>query len=187
MLCVRGFVFYGLCCLFQIGAGLSRVSMPPLMIVCSSIRGARTVFKCVWHVLDATLDQPGTAMQTRLRPGAQACTVSTGSGAVCVRGFVFLGVCCLFEIGAGLSRVSMPPLMIACSSKSGAPTVFKCVWPLVGATLDQPGTAMQIRPWPGAHACTVSSRIGAVCVRGFVFLGVGWLFQIGAGLSRVSM
>ena len=89
MLCVRGFVFYGLCCLFQIGAGLSRVSMLLLMIACSSIRGAPTVFKCVWHVLDATLDQPGTAMQTRLRPGAQACTVSTGSGAVCVRGFVF--------------------------------------------------------------------------------------------------
>jgi hypothetical protein len=32
-----------------------------------------------------------------------------------VRGFVFLGVCCLFEIGAGLSSVNMPPLMIACS------------------------------------------------------------------------
>ena len=128
MLCVRGFVFYGLCCLFEIGAGLSRVSMPPLMIACSSKRSAPTVFKCVWHVLDATLDQPGTAMQTRLRPGAQACTVSTRSGAVCVRGFVFLGVCCLFEIGAGLSRVSIPPLMIAGSSKRGAATVFECVW-----------------------------------------------------------
>jgi hypothetical protein len=45
-----------------------------------------------------------------------------------VRGFVFLGVCCLFQIGAGLSRVSMPLLMIACSCKRGAPTVFKCVW-----------------------------------------------------------
>ena len=44
---------------------------------------------------------------------------------LCVRGFVFLGVCCLFEIGAGLSRVSMPPLMIACSSIRYAPTVFK--------------------------------------------------------------
>ena len=31
---------------------------------------------------------------------------------MCVRGFVFLGVCCLFEIGAGLSRVSMPPCII---------------------------------------------------------------------------
>ena len=69
VLCVRGFVFYGLCCLFQIGAGLFSVTMPPLMIACSSIRGAPTVFKCVWHVLDATLDQPGTAMQTRPRPG----------------------------------------------------------------------------------------------------------------------
>ena len=82
----------------------------PWVIACSSIRGAPTVFKCVWHVLDATLDQPGTAMQTRLRPGAQACTVSTRSGAVCVRGFVYLGVCCLFQIGAGLFSVTMPPL-----------------------------------------------------------------------------
>ena len=185
--CVRGFVFLGVCCLFEIGAGLSRVSMPPLMIACSSIRGAPTVFKCVWHVLDATLDQPGTAMQTRLRPGAQACTVSTRSGAVCVRGFVFLGVCCLFEIGAGLSRVSMPPLMIACSSIRGAPTVFKCVWHVLDATLDQPGTAMQTRLRPGAQACTVSTRSGAVCVRGCVFLGVCCLFQIGAGLPIVSM
>ena len=48
------------------------------------------------------------------------------SGAVCVRGFVFLGVWCLFQIGAGLSRVNMPPWVIACSSKRGAPTVFKC-------------------------------------------------------------
>ena len=109
-MCVRGFVYLGVCCLFQIGAGLFSVTMPPLMIACSSIRGAPTVFKCVWHVLDATLDQPGTAMQTRLRPGAQACTVSTRSGAVCVRGFVYLGVCCLFEIGAGLFSVTMPPL-----------------------------------------------------------------------------
>ena len=76
VLCVRGFVFLGVCCLFEIGAGLSRVRMPPLMIACSSISGAPTVFKCVWHVLDATLDQPGTAMQTRLRPGAQATGVN---------------------------------------------------------------------------------------------------------------
>ena len=157
------------------------------MNACSSKRGAPTVFKCVWHVLDATLDQPGTAMQTRLRPGAQACTVSTRSGAVCVRGFVFLGVCCLFQIGAGLSRVSMPPWVIACSSIRSAPTVFKCVWHVLDATLDQPGTAMQTRLRPGAQACTVSTRSGAVCVRGFVFHGVCCLFQIGAGLSRVSM
>ena len=125
--CVRGFVFLGVCCLIEIGAGLSRVSMPPLMNACSCKRGAPTVFKRVWRVLDATLDldQPGTAMQTRLGPGAQACTVSTRSGAVCVRDFVFHGVCCLFHIGAGLSRVRMPPLMIACISISGAPTVFK--------------------------------------------------------------
>ena len=144
VLCVRGFVFLvGVCCLFEIGAGLSRVRMPPWVIACSIKRDAPTVFKCVWHVLNATLDQPGTAMQTRLRPGAQACTVSTRSGAVCVRGFVFLGVCCLFEIGAGQSRVSMPLWMIACSSIRGAPTVFKCVWHVLDATLDQPGTAMQ--------------------------------------------
>ena len=68
---MRGFVFLGVCCLIEIGAGLSRVSMPPWVIACSSIRGAPTVFKCVWHVLDATLDQPGPAMQTRPRPGAR--------------------------------------------------------------------------------------------------------------------
>jgi len=185
--CVRGFVFLGVCCLSEIGAGLSRVSMPPLMIACSSIRGAPTVFKCVWHVLDATLDKPGTAMRTCLRPGAQACTVSTRSGAVCVRGFVFLGVCCLSEIGAGLSRVSMLPLVIVCSSRRGAPTVFKCVWHVSDATLDRPGTAMRTCLRPGAQACTVSTRSGAVCVRGFVFLGVCCLSEIGAGLSRVSM
>ena len=124
--CVRGFVFLGVCCLFQIGAGLSSVNMPPWVIACSSIRGASTVFKSGLHVLDATLDLPGTAMQTCLRLGAQGCTVSTRSGAVCVRGFVLFGVCCLIETGAGLSRVSMPALMIACSSIRGAPTVFKC-------------------------------------------------------------
>ena len=88
VLCVRGFVFLGVCCLFQIGSALSSVSMAPLVIVCSSRRGAPTVFKSVLPVLDATLDQPGTAMQSRHRPGAKACTVSTQGGAGCVRGFV---------------------------------------------------------------------------------------------------
>ena len=92
--CVRGFVFLGVCCLFQTGAGLSRVRMPPWVITCSSKRGASTVFKCVWHVLDATLDQPATAMQTRPRPGAQACTVSIGvERCVCM-------VLCFFECAA---------------------------------------------------------------------------------------
>ena len=112
----------------------------------------------------------GTAMQTRLRPGAQACTVSTRSGAVCVRGFVFLQLCCLFQIGAGLSSVSMLPWVNACSSKRDAPTVFKSGLHVLDATLDQPGTAMQTRLRPGAQACTVSTRSGAVCVRGFVFI-----------------
>ena len=132
------------------------VSMGPKANACTSKRGALAVFKSVLHVLDRSLDQPGTAMQTRPRPGAQACTVSTRSGAVCVRGFVFLGVCCLFQTGAGLSRVSMPPWVIACSSKRGAPAVFKCGLHVLDATLDQPGTAMQTRPRPGAQACTVS-------------------------------
>ena len=137
------FSVYGVCCLFQISAGLPSVSMLLLMNACSSRRRAPTVFKCFWHVLDATLDQPGTAMQTRPRPGAQACTVSTRSGAVCVRGFVFLEVCCLFQTGAGLSNVSMPPLVNSCSSIRGAPTVFKSGLHVFDATLDQPGTAMQ--------------------------------------------
>ena len=91
-MCVRGFVFLGVCCLFQIGAGLFSVSMPPWVNACSSIRGAPTVFKSGLHVLDATLDQPGTAMQTRPRPGAQACTVLTRSGAVCACFCVSLSV-----------------------------------------------------------------------------------------------
>ena len=99
--------------------------MPPKMNACNSIEGALTVFKCVWPLVDGTLDQPGTAMQTRPRPGANACTVSTRSGAVCVRGFVFLGVCCLFQIGAVLSSVSMRPLMNAFWSGSGQSTVYK--------------------------------------------------------------
>ena len=45
--------------------------MAPLVIVCSSKRGAPTVFKSVLPVLDATLDQPGTAMQTSHRPEAR--------------------------------------------------------------------------------------------------------------------
>jgi hypothetical protein len=142
-------VFLGLCCLFQIGAGLSSVSMLPWVNACSSKRDAPTVFKSGLHVLDATLDQPGTAMQTRPRPGAQACTVSTWSGAVCVRGFMLYAVCCLFQISAGLHRVSMLPLVNACSSRRRAPTVFKCVWHVLDATFDQPGTAMQTRPRPG--------------------------------------
>ena len=101
--------------------------------------------------------------------GTQACTVSTWSGAVCVRGFMFYGVCCLFQIGAGLPSVSMLPLVNTCSRRRRAPTVFKCVWHVLDATLDQPGTAMQTRPRPGAQACTVSTRSGAVCVRVFVF------------------
>ena len=74
--------------MFQIRSALSSVSMAPLVIVCSSRRGEPTVFKSFLHVLDATLDQLGTAMQTSHRPGAKACTVSTQGGAVCVRGFV---------------------------------------------------------------------------------------------------
>jgi hypothetical protein len=68
-LCARGFVYYRVCCVYQIGSALSSVSMAPVVNACSSRRGAPTVFKSVWHVLDATLGQPGTAIQTRPRPG----------------------------------------------------------------------------------------------------------------------
>ena len=146
------------------------VSMGPKANACTSKRGALAVFKSVLHVLDRSLDQPGTAMQTRPRPGAHACTVSTRIGAVCVRGFVFLGVCWLFQIGAGLPSVSMPPWVNTCSSKRGALTVFKSVLHISDATLDPLGTAMQTRPRPGAQACTVSTPSRAVCARGFVFL-----------------
>ena len=60
-----------MCCLFKIGSALSSASMAPLVIVCSSRRDAPTVFKSVLPVLDATLDQPGTAMQTSHRPEAR--------------------------------------------------------------------------------------------------------------------
>ena len=60
--------------MFQIVGGLPNVSMPPKMNACNSIEGALTVFKCVWPLVDGTLDQPGPAMQTRLRPGIRAST-----------------------------------------------------------------------------------------------------------------
>ena len=186
-MCVRGFVFLGVCCLIEIGAGLSSVNMPPWVIACSSKRGAPTVFKCGLARFGRHF---GSARHGNADPAPARGTSVHGvdwSGTVCVRGFVLFGVCCLIETGAGLSRVSMLLLMNACSCKRGAPTVFKCVWHVLDATLDQPATAMQTRPRPGAQACTVSTRSGAVCVRGFVFLGVCCLIEIGAGLSRVSM
>ena len=88
MLCVRGFVFLGVYCLFPIGSALSSVSMPPLVNACSSIRRAPTVFKSVWHILHATLDKPGHGNADPPAAGAKACTVSTQGGAVSVRGFV---------------------------------------------------------------------------------------------------
>ena len=57
--------------MFQSGAGLLHVSMGPNVNACSSKRDAPNVFKSVLPVLDATLDQTGTAMQTRHRPGAR--------------------------------------------------------------------------------------------------------------------
>jgi hypothetical protein len=97
--------FFGVCCLFQIGAGLSRVSMLPLVNAWISRRGAPTVFKCVWHVLDATLDIPGTAIAIRL-PESQACTVASRVGALCVGYFMLYAVCCVFQISAVLSSAS---------------------------------------------------------------------------------
>ena len=109
-------------------------------------------------------------------PGPVACTVSTQGGAVCVRGIVFLGVCCLLQIGAGLSSVSMAPLVIVCSSRRGAPTVFKSVLPVLpvlDATLDQPGTAMQTRHRPGARGVHgVDSGWSGVCAWFCVILSV---------------
>ena len=82
-----------MCCLFQIGSALSSVSMAPLVIVCSSRRDAPTVFKSVLPVLDATLDQPGTAMQTRHRPGARGVHgVDSGWSGVCAWFCVILSV-----------------------------------------------------------------------------------------------
>jgi hypothetical protein len=69
----------------------SSVSMAPLVIVCSCRRGAPTVFKSVLPVLDATLDQPGTAMQTRHRPGARGVHgVDSGWSGVCAWFYVIL-------------------------------------------------------------------------------------------------
>jgi hypothetical protein len=147
---------------YQIGSALSSVSMAPLANACSSRRGAPTVFKSVWHVLDATLDQPGTAMQTLA--GAKACMVSTQGGALCARGFVFYGMCCLYQIGSALFSVSMAPVVNACSSRRGAPTVFKSVWHVLDATFDQPGMTMQTRPRPGPKRARCRLRVER-CVR----------------------
>ena len=98
-------------------------------------------------------------------PGHKRPRVWTRIGAVHVRGFVFLGLCCLFQIGAGLSSVSMAPLVIVCSSIRGAPTVFKSVLPVLNATLDQPGTASQTRHRPGPKRARCRLRVErCVCV-----------------------
>ena len=125
---------------------------------------------------------PARQCRPATAPGPGACTVSSRSGAVCVRGFVFLGVCCLFQIGAGLSSVSMPPLMIAYSSKTGAPTVFKRVWHVLDGTLDQPGTAMQTGPWPARGQCVNGGVERCVCVV-LCFLECAACFRLMRGCS----
>ena len=88
-----------------------------------------------------------------------------GTTVLCVRGYVFLGVCCLFQIGYELYSVSMLPLVKACRRKRGAPTVFKSVLPVLDATLDHPGTAMQTRPRPGPKRARCRLRVErCVCV-----------------------
>ena len=42
------------------GAGLPNVSMAPKVNTCNSRRGAPAVFKFVLHVLDCSLDKPGS-------------------------------------------------------------------------------------------------------------------------------
>ena len=74
----------------------------------------------------------------------------------------------MFQIGAGLLNVSIGPKVNACSSRRGAPTVFKSVLPVLDATLDQPRHGNADPPAAGAKACTVSTQGGAVRVRGFV-------------------
>jgi hypothetical protein len=76
-------------------------------------------------------------------------------------------VCCLYQIGSALSSVSMAPLVIVCSCRRGAPTVFKSVLHVLDATLDKPRHGNADPPAAGAKACTVSTQGGAVCVRGF--------------------
>ena len=60
--------------MFQIGAGLLKISMGPKVNACSSRRGAPAVFKSVLHVLDATLDKPGHSSDVgkSSRPGRTA-------------------------------------------------------------------------------------------------------------------
>ena len=45
----------------------------------------------------------------------------------------------MFQSGAGLLHVSMGPNVNACSSRRGAPSVFKSVSHVLDATLDKPG------------------------------------------------
>ena len=85
-----------MCCLFQIGSALSSVSMAPLVIVCSSRRGAPTVFKSVLPVLDATWDARHGNADSPAAGARGVHGVDLEWSGVCARSFVFLGVCCLF-------------------------------------------------------------------------------------------
>ena len=109
----------------------------------SSIRGAPTVFKSVWPLVDGTLDQPGMAMQTRPWPARGQCVHGVDSE--------WRGVCAWFCVSWNVRPISDRFCAVQCQhatlrnargSKRGAPTVFKSVWPLVDGTLDQPGLAM---------------------------------------------
>jgi len=74
-------------------------------------------------------------------------------------------VCCLYQIGSALSSVSMAPLVIVCSCRRGAPTVFKSVLPVLEATLDQPGHGNADPPAAGAKRARCRLRVErCVCV-----------------------
>jgi hypothetical protein len=144
---------------FRIGSALSSVSMAPLVIVCSCRRGAPTVFKSVLPVLDATLDQPGTAIQIPTVHGAVS-----GWGAVCVCGLCYTrcGECFKLVLAA---KCQHGPNVNACNSRNGATAVFKSVLHVLDATLDKPGTAMQTCPRPGPKRARCRLRVErCVCV-----------------------
>ena len=74
-------------------------------------------------------------------------------------------------MGAGLPNVSMAPKVNASSSRRGATAVFKSVLHVWDRSLDKPGHG-NVDPLGRGPSVYVPSRVGALCVGGFVLYAV---------------